>query len=301
MADRSRRIPVTPETVFPVGSITKQFTAAAILKLEMQGKLRVEDPISRFIGGVPPDKADISLHHLLTHSAGLKGNYGPSDFEPVTREEIIERIMAAPLNTQPGSIYEYSNAGYSLLAAVVEIASGKSYESYLNENLFTPADMTQTGYNIPRWPANLIARGYQEGKDWGTIVARYQEQNGPFWNLLGNGGIHSTVGDMYRWHLALEKGTILSREALRKAYHRHIPEDEDCSSYYGYGWAIFETPLGTDLVAHNGGNGIFFADFLRFLQDDACIILLTSTFQYEDAAWEIADILMDRPPERTLE
>jgi CubicO group peptidase (beta-lactamase class C family) len=294
LAHRERRIPVTTDTVFPIGSITKQFTAAAILKLQMQGKLSVDDSIAKFVSGVPPDKAGITLHHLLTHSAGLLGNYGPSDFEPVTREELIKRIMDAPLNADPGSVYDYSNAGYSLLAAVVEIVSGQPYEGYLSANLFAPAGMTRTGYRLPKWPRDSIAQGYVSGKAWGSVYSRYAEQNGPFWNLLGNGGIHSTVKDMYRWHKALEQGAILSEELRRKAYSRHIPEDEDGYSYYGYGWAIFDTPWGTDLITHNGGNGIFFADFLRFLKDDACIVFLTSTFQFEEAGWEIAEMLLGR-------
>lgn len=299
LADRERKLPVTPDTVFTVGSITKQFTAAAILKLEMQGKLNVQDPIGRFFPGVPEDKAGITLHHLLTHSAGLKENYGESDFEPVTRDELVRRVLAEPLRTKPGEIYHYSNGGYSLLAAIVEIASGDPYEKYLHDALFAPAGMEDTGYNLPGWDPDRLARGYQDGKDWGTIVARYQEQGGPHWNLLGNGGIHSTVSDMFRWHLNLDAGRILSPEALEKAYTPYIVEfpDDPESTYYGYGWVLFVTSQGNTLITHNGGNGIFFADILRFPYEDAFIMFMTSTFEFDKEAVTLAHLLFDMAKE----
>ena len=103
LADHERKIPMSPDTVLPIGSITKQFTAAAILKLEMQGKLKPNDPISKYFPNVPADKGAITLHHLLIHGAGLESDYGDGDFEPVTREEIVRRVLAAPLRSAPGA------------------------------------------------------------------------------------------------------------------------------------------------------------------------------------------------------
>ncbi len=295
LADRERNLPVTPETVFTIGSITKQFTAAAILRLETQGKLSVEDVIGKHLAGVPEDKSGITLHHLLTHSAGLEENYGGSDFEKVGRDELVRRVLNAPLRTKPGEIYYYSNAGYSLLAAIVEIASGQPYEDFLNENLFEPAEMKDTGYNLPEWSPDRLAHGYQDGKDWGTIVERYQEQGGPYWNLLGNGGIHSTAGDMYRWHLNLIAGNILPIETLMKAYTPYILEfpDDPESTYYGYGWVLHMTKQGPTLICHNGGNGIFFADILHFPFEDSFIMFMTSTSKFENESTRLAHLLFD--------
>ncbi len=270
MADRERKIPMAADSVISIGSITKQFTAAAILKLEMAGKLRVEEPIGRFFPGAPPEKAAITIHQLLTHSAGLDSDYGPSDYEAVSRDEIVRRVFAAPLRTPPGREYFYSNAGYSLLAAIVEILSGKSYEAYLRENLFEPAGMKATGYKVA-WHEGQVAHGYVDGKDWGTILDKAWDKDGPYWNLRGNGGLHSTAGDMYRWHLALEGEKVLSKEAKEKYFKPHVPEGPEGDSYYAYGWAIFETPRKTRLVAHNGGNGVFFADFRRYVDENVVI------------------------------
>jgi len=276
LADRERHLPVTTETVFTIGSITKQFTAAAIMKLEMEGKLSVDDPITKYFDNVPADKAGITLHHLLTHSAGLRSDYGSSDFEPVSREEFIRRVLQEELLSPPGERYEYSNAGYSLLGAVIEKVTHKNYEQYLNEALFKPAGMLHTGYKLPQWDPDNIAQGYRDGEKWGTVLERPWAGDGPYWNLRANGGIHSTIGDMYKWHLALSGDSLLSAAAKQKIFTPYIREGEGADSFYGYGWAIFETPRGTRLIAHNGGNGIFAADFRRYVDENVVYFIASN-------------------------
>jgi CubicO group peptidase (beta-lactamase class C family) len=275
MADREKGVPVTPDTVFDIGSITKQFTAAAILKLEMEGKLSVDDRITAYFDNVPQDRETVTIHHLLTHTSGMRESLG-SDYAPITREKIVERAMKAKLLWQPGERYRYSNAGYSLLGAIVEMVSGGSYEAYLRENLFEPAGMTQTGYLLPQWKPDRLACGYTRNKDWGTPLDHRWDSDGPYWNLRANGGILSTVWDMYRWHLALKGDKILSKEAKNKMFTPHVPEEEGGKSYYGYGWVWVKTGRRTTLITHNGGNGIFFADFLRYVDEDVVILFMTN-------------------------
>jgi CubicO group peptidase (beta-lactamase class C family) len=276
LADRERKLPCTPDTVFSIGSITKQFTAAAILKLEMEGRLSVGDPMGKHLPNVPEDKAPITIHHLLTHSAGLDSDFGPSDFEEVSRGELIRRSLASKLRSKPGERFHYANAGYSLLGAIVEMVSGQGYEAYLHDHLFKPAGMTETGYRIPDWNKDRLAQGYARGgKRWGTILERPWAEDGPYWNLRANGAIHSTLGDMYRWHRALQGEAVLSKEATRKLFARHIPEGEG-GLFYGYGWSIRTTRRGTNLISHNGGNGIFAADFLRYVDDGVCVFIVSN-------------------------
>ncbi len=276
LADREKGLPVSADTVFPVGSITKQFTAAAILKLQMMGKLSVSDQIAKYFADVPADKTGITLHHLLTHTAGFPGAIGP-DFDPIERDEFLKLALGTQLLHPPGGPYEYSNVGYSLLGIIVEIVSGEGYEKFLHDNLFVPAGMRDTGYLIPEWDTVRLARGYREGKDWGTILDRAWAKDGPGWHLRGNGGIHSTLSDMFRWHRALESDEILDAEAKILSYTPHVPEDEEGSSHYGYGWAIFRTPRNTRLIAHNGGNMVFAADFLRYLDEGVVIVAFSNT------------------------
>jgi len=277
LANRESKITYAPKTVFTVGSITKQFTGAAILKLEMQGKLRTQDKITKYFKDVPADKAEITLHQLLTHSAGILNSLG-DDYEKLTRDEVVKRALASELRYVPGAKHEYSNVGYSLLGAIIEIVTGESYERYLHDNLFKPAGMKETGYVIPKWKRKNLAVGYREdGSRWGTPLDQLWDKDGPFWNLRANGGVLSTVGDLYKWHLALEGEKILSKEAKEKYFAPHIAEQPEAVSFYGYGWVNEKTPRGTTLIWHDGGNGFFYADFRRYIEDKVVYIVATNS------------------------
>jgi CubicO group peptidase (beta-lactamase class C family) len=267
LAIRSEGIPNTSETVFSIGSITKQFTAAAIMKLETMGTLSTEDPLGFHLAGVPEDKAGITLHHLLTHTSGLVANTGP-DYEPVGRDEAVARALAEPLLFPPGESMSYSNAGYSLLAAVIEITSGLSYEEFLRAYLFEPADMTHTGYRLPDWSASTVAHWYQRRVDNGTPL----EKQYPYWNLIGNGGILSTTGDMYSWVGALAGDRVLLSEAREKLLTPFMND-------YAYGWEVLETDRGR-LVQHDGGSDLGNSAELRWFVDEDVVIVLLCNQSY---------------------
>jgi CubicO group peptidase (beta-lactamase class C family) len=275
LADRENRTPYAAGTVFDIGSITKQFTAAGILKLEEEGRLRVSDPISRFFTGVPGDKQAITIHHLLTHSAGLIGDFG-NDYEVMPRDSLVGLALASPLQSVPGTLYAYSNAGYSLLGAIIEIASGTEYERYLHERLFVPAGMRQTGYTLADWTDAGLAVGYRGASRWGTPLDQLWAEDGPWWNLRANGGMLSTLGDLFSWHLALKEDAVLSAESKAKLFAPHVPTNAEGSRHYGYGWTVSRTARDTRLVAHNGGNPYFFADFNRFVDEDVVILMASN-------------------------
>jgi CubicO group peptidase (beta-lactamase class C family) len=276
LADRARDIPVTTETVFTIGSITKQFTGAAILKLEEAGKLSVEDSIREHLKGVPRSKKDVTLHHLLTHTAGLPGAFG-GDFVKMTEDDMVEKFASFNLLAEPGERHQYSNPGYSLLGIVVGRVSEKGYEGFLHEAFFEPLGMNDTGYLMPGWEEDRVAHGYTEnGEDWGTLQDKTWGDDGPYWNLRANGGIMSTIGDMYTWHVALTNDSVLSNASREKFFAPHVSEGEGSGWHYGYGFAIATTERDTKLIAHNGGNGIFFADFRRYVDDDVAIIMMTN-------------------------
>ena len=261
MAVRAKNIPNTNTTVLSTGSITKQFTAAAIMKLEMQGKLNTADPITKFFKKVPEDKKNITLHHLLTHTSGIVDAVG-ADYVVAKRDETITKILKEPLQFTPGEEFSYANAGYSLLAAVIEIVSGQDYEKFLNEQLFKPAGMHFTGYRIPQWNKRVVAHWYVGEKDNGTPL----EKPYPYWNVIGNGEILSTTGDMYRWHLALKGDKILSKEAKKKIFTPYLND-------YGYGWDVLESDHGL-LIQHDGGSGLgSSAEFRRYIDGNVVTII----------------------------
>jgi CubicO group peptidase (beta-lactamase class C family) len=271
LADREHGIPWTPGTISDIGSITKQFTGAAILKFEEDGKLSVDDPITKYFQGVPADKAGITLHELLTHSSGL-GDPDIGDFDAVPLDEYLKQVFARPLLFAPGKGYTYSNANFSLLGAILEKLSGKTYETVLRETLFLPNGMYETGYTLPEWGISRFAPGYEaDGGRWGTFLERPTAADGPHWALRANGGIHTTVYDMLRWARALLTGRVLTPASMTKLWAPHVSEGG--GTFYGYGWSIAKAPDGTKIVTHNGGNGIYFAD-LAIVPDTGLVVFL---------------------------
>jgi len=261
LANQAKGIPNTADSVHCLGSVTKQFTAAAVMKLAMQNKLHPHDPISKYLPGVPDDKTGITLHHLLTHTAGVI-NYTGEDYEVADREEMVEKVMSSPLDFSPGNQYKYSNAGYSLLAAVVEIVGKQPFETFLHEELFQPAGMESTGYVLPDWDVENVARWYVGNQDNGNAL----EKPYPYWNIMGNGEMLSTTADMHRWHQALQGDTILSAEMRRLLYTPFL-------SNYAYGWERLETEHGT-LIQHDGASELgSSASYRRFVDEDVVIIL----------------------------
>ena len=275
-ADRATGRPYTVDMVSSIGSITKQFTGAAIVKLEMMGKLKTSDPISKYLTGVPADKAGITIHHLLTHTAGFTGDLGGRDDESIDRDALVARVLAAPLAHAPGAQFEYSNEGYSLAGAIIERVSGQGYEAFLREHLFLASGMNDTGYQARAWTPAQLPVGYTASGDaWGRIYKRGWLPDGPGWYLRANGGIHSTLDDMYRWHLALESTGVLSA-AARDKYQTGYAPTLGGTEHYAYGWGVRTSRRGGRVISHNGGNMVFGADVRRYIDEGVVIIVMTN-------------------------
>ncbi|MDY8137056.1 serine hydrolase [Aquimarina sp. 2201CG5-10] len=295
MANKENNIAYTPTTVATIGSVTKQFTATAILKLVEYNKLKLTDPLSKFFKGVPSDKKEITIHQLLSHTAGFIDVIGNGDFDDIPMKHFFKTLFTTQLRHKPGSKYAYSNSGYSILARIIEITSGQEYESFLNKHLFQPAGMTHTGYFIPEWNDHLVATGYARNIfNMGTMISRFQKMKKVTWTLKGNGGIHSTTGDMYKWYQALKNGVILPKELFEKLTTPYVLEYEGGSSYYAYGWAIYNSDKNTKIISHNGGNSIFFHDFIWLPKEDVVVILFTNASSREvEVAWPIEKMIFD--------
>ena len=207
-ADRTRGIPFTPETVVDIGSVTKTFTRVAIAQLAQRRRLRFDEPLRAVFPEAPADKADVTIRQLLDHTGGF-GLYVAPDAERLSDADFLRRLFAAPLVARPGTAEHYSNPGYSLLAAIVERRSGLSYDRYLERHVLRPAGMRTTGYVLPAWRDGQLAVNYQDGEARPSTFEYPHWPDGPSWTLRGNGGLLSTVGDMYRFHLALHDGRLL--------------------------------------------------------------------------------------------
>ena len=278
-ADRENGIAYTPDTISDIGSVTKQFTAAAILKLEMQGKLSVSDKLSTFFPNAPKDKADITLHQVMNMSAGLH-TYSDTegDYEAVTKQGFIDIVMGQKLLFTPGSNWQYSNTSYSLLALLIEQVSGMSYESYLYENFFKPAGMESTGYSRPKFSPKNVAIQHTDAVSTGKPTEKPWDGSEPYFHLKGNGGILSTTEDLFKWHKALLTENVLSTTAKAKYFTGYIKRSTSSSDSYAYGWLVRNTPRNTTLIHHSGGNGSAFAYFNRFVDEDMTLIIVCNDY-----------------------
>jgi CubicO group peptidase (beta-lactamase class C family) len=271
--------PVTPETIFRIGSVTKQFTATAILLCEEDGKLRTEDTLDKFFPGFPRgDK--ITLHHLLTHTSGIRSFTELPDFmlhvtESRTPEQMIARFRDAAPAFEPGTDWSYCNSGYFLLGEIAGQAAGRPYAELLRDRVFTPAGMTRTGVHRPGLNLPDEAQGYSRaGAGWEPAVDWHMSQAG------GAGEIYSTVGDLFRWNEAIFTGKALRETSLKKA---HTPVNMESKSplggmgkSYGYGWLITEK-RGLKTISHNGGLDGFSSEILRFPEQKVTIVALANT------------------------
>ena len=179
LADREQGIATTTSTVFDLGSITKQLTATAVLRLEAEGLLSVDDPVSRHLDGLTAEQGRITLHQLLTHTAGLPEALG-DDGEAIDRQGFIDLVAATPLDRPPGQEYAYSNVGYSLLAAVIEVVTGRSYDEHLQESVLEPAGLTSSGYRLPDLDERDLAVGYDGERRVGRPTELPWADDGPY-------------------------------------------------------------------------------------------------------------------------
>ena len=278
LANKEQNVPNSPETVYDICSVTKQFTAAAILKLAEEHKLKLEDPINTFFDNLPEDKKGITIHQLLTHTAGFDhGN--TDDFDLTPKDIYFSNLFQSNLLFTPGLKYKYSNAGYSILGRIIELVSGQDYETFMNKNLFQLSGMQHTGYLLPAWDKLTIANEYLLNvSNESSHIAHYKEDGEIARTLLANGGIHSTNEDMYKWYQALKSNKILSQESFEKLTKPHVAEYEDESSHYAYGWAIFTSKRDTKVITHNGFNGISYNEFVWFPEEDVLILFASNAF-----------------------
>lgn len=273
-ADRERGIPNTPRTEFQIASVSKQFTAAAILLLQERGALSVEDRLCRWVPGCPEAWEPITIHQLLTHTSGI-GHWPDfpdlSLFDPTTLENLIETFRRGPLKFVPGTGYSYSSPAYVLLADIVQQVSGQPYAAFLQEHIFTPLGMESTAAGNRAPDPGRQAAGY-ESRERATCFEL--DVVG-----MGAGDIWSTVEDLALWDAAVGKPGLLSKTSLHAMFTAHaatgdsLPDGSE--TRYGYGWELAE-PAGRQVIFHTGDNAGFRAINMRFPDEDASAVLLSN-------------------------
>ena len=251
LANLELGVPMDPSNVFPICSITKQFTAVAILQLVQAGKVKLTDNLGMFVPDYSTGKTNVTLTQLLAHTSGIPNATDQPEWrktwrEDVTPNQILDFTRNKPLEFAPGSDWKYSNTGYILLGQVIEKASGQSYPDYVRTHLFAPATMTHSDYADNNRLVPRRIHGYSlSGKIW---------TNAPDFNVsqaFSAGALVSTVDDLWAWERALQAGRLVNPSLLQSAYvEGHLPDGR--GTHYGFGWEV--NKLGRhDVIEHAGG------------------------------------------------
>lgn len=256
LANREQQIPATEETIYAIGSTPIDFTRAGILLLAQEGRLSLDDPITTWFPNVPPDKQAITVHHLMTGGSGLRNFHDrPSDPNPdhtyIDRAEALRRIFEEPLLFPPGTASEHSHSAWGVLAAIIEVVSGRSYPDFTRDRLFAPAGLHDTGFFGEPIPEERLAVGY--GMDAGAPVNAAPYWGPTSWLVMGSGGMTSTVTDLARWMEAVRSGRILRPEWIDRYFVApgSLLEGGDM---FGFG-IVYTDALGTYFVLATNAHG----------------------------------------------
>ena len=268
-------VPTRPETVFEIGSVTKQFTAAGILLLAQEGKLSVDDKISLHLKDTPPAWDKFTIRHLLTHTSGIKSYTGLDGFQlwrHLTQAQFIQAIGAQPMEFQPGDSWKYCNTGYNLLGYIIENVSGMGYWDFLSRRIFQPLGMHATTNRLPRLVIPNRAAGYEQTNHvWFNRDSDLTE-------VFAAGAIASTVGDLAKWNSSLD-GERLLNAASKAQMWTPAKLNDGKATKYGFGWYV-ETFDGHRNIGHSGSTSGFSASLQRFPDDHLAVIILTNTDEH---------------------
>ncbi len=296
-ANLEHQVPVITDTVFQSGSVGKQFTSTAVMLFVQEGKLALDDPITRYLPEAPPEWAAIRIRHLLTHTSGIRDYGYEASYDTrraVTEADLVRMACAQPLEFQPGERYSYSNTGYLLLGAILDRIGGRHYSEVLRDRVFKPLGMESARLIDEAAIVPHRAAGYHLVQ--GRITN--QEWVAPEQNTTADGSLYLSLKDMIAWDRGLRAGAILSAESWRKVY-TPVTLSSGNTYPYGYAWDVY-TNAGQEVHAHSGGVPGFATYIVRYLGDDLSIIVLTNQEDGdpERIARRVAGVLRDdlRPP-----
>jgi CubicO group peptidase (beta-lactamase class C family) len=268
MADRERKVPATPDTVYKIGSVSKQFVAAGIMLLGQENRLALDDPVKRYLDKTPSSWSPITIRHLLTHTSGLvRESPAFSPNKNLSGAELLAAVYAVPLRFAPGAKWEYSNTGYVALAEIIRKVAHQPWPEYLHQKIFAPAGMIAT---LPTNTTDTLAHraaGYT-GDD-------NQRQAAEWTALRASGAFLSTVRDLAKWDSLLYTNNILS-DASRRQMWTAVRLTGGSTAPYGFGWHVDSTRRGGRRIWHGGALPGFTSHFVRYLGDRLSVIVLSN-------------------------
>ncbi len=280
MANLELGVELEPDMIFRIGSMTKQFTAVAILVLVEQGRIALSDPIVKFFPAYPVQGRGVTVEQLLTHTSGIPNYTSLSEWQPLMRKdmnltELIDVFKDKPREFVPGEHWKYSNSGYILLGAIIEKASGLTYEAFLKKNILDPLGLKHTFYGSVSRVIHGRVPGYEAEPDGTFLNAGYISMTQPY----AAGSLLSNVDDLAAWNQALLAGRLIKRETLEKAWTAYKLKD-GTSTGYGYGWSIGES-FGSRVITQGGDINGFASGGILFPEEKLFVALLTNSEAYE--------------------
>ena len=295
-ADLELDVKSTPENVYEIGSITKQFTAVAILMLQEQGKLNVQDEITKYIPDYPTQDKKITIHQLLNHTSGIKSytnmpifmNLARTDMSPT---ELIDKFKNEPMEFEPGTEFNYNNSGYILLGHIIEVVTSDTYENFIEKNIFKPLGMKNSRYGKMNEIIPNRANGYSEAEGDSFVNANYLSLTLPY----AAGSLMSTVDDLLLWQNAISANTLIERSSLETAINGSTLANGE-KIPYGYGWGKNKIQ-GETAIAHSGGIFGYSTNGIYLPNQDMYIIGLTNCDCNDvgTITTKIAALAMDKP------
>lgn len=276
-------------TIFQIASITKTFTSTVVMKLVELKKISLNDKLSKYYKGFPYGDS-ITIEHLLTHTSGMHSfTEEDSSINETDEKRMVPYLKTLKPDFAPGTAWHYSNSGYVMLGYIIQKVSGMSYWQAVRKYIFTPLKMNSSGFDFTHLASNNKAIGYDLLNDSEKQTSTITDSTAPF----GAGAIYSTVTDLYRWHLGLQKDKVVRKDLMEKAYtpvrfHHN----------YGSGWQI-DSVYGKKMVSHSGAISGFGSNFARIPEDDICIVLLSnksgSTFDVMNITNKLLALLYHKP------
>ncbi|NRB64658.1 MAG: serine hydrolase [Saprospiraceae bacterium] len=294
MANMELDVPMETDMVFEIASITKQFTAVSILMLMEQGKLNLDDDITKFIKDYPTDGHHISIHHLLTHTSGIKSYTSMESWMPIWRKdlqpkELIDFFKNEPMDFVPGEKWQYNNSAYFILGYIIEKASGQTYEEFVEQNIFKPLDMQSSRYGSQSEIIKKRAYGYQKNEVYAN--AEYLSLTQPY----AAGSLMSTVKDLFIWNRAIRTHKLVKQESIELAFTNHALNNGEKINY-GYGWGLNEIN-GSPTIEHSGGIFGYSTNAIYLPEEDVFVAIYANCdcSETESVSTRIAAIAIEKP------
>ncbi len=274
------KTPFTDSTFACMGSITKHFTTILALRYLDEGKLKLTDSLGKYFQNVPDDKKGITIHHLLSHSSGLPDFFenDGGDYLNIDKQTFLKKLLGVRLNYDPGETAVYSNIGMTLMAAIIEEVSGVEFERCITNELFKNNGIAISYSDTTSM--QQIAQAYRNGKHWGTLFDQYKiNSGGPFWNLIGNGGLYCSINEIEKWSNLIWHNKIISRETLNLMHQPKVSEHgSNNESFFGYGCLIEPISSGDTIISNNGSNQAYYATYKRIPTKQIEFFLITNHF-----------------------